>query len=134
MRVRALAVLVAVAGLAACAAPDGPASPERLGRFAGLVARCGCSDVTLSRMLADYPPTLAGRYSTDDIRRVRGFIEVGGAENFSNQLPICAEVCSQTCAVNAVALPVGGRPTGDGRACTVTEGRLNLTTGWADLD
>lgn len=120
--------------LAACAGADRPASPERLGRFAGLVARCGCSDVTVSRMLADYPPSVAGRYSPDDVRRLRGFIEMGGSENFSNQVPICAEVCSQTCLVNAVVLPLGGRPAGDGAACTISESRLNLTTGWTDLE
>jgi hypothetical protein len=120
--------------LAACAGADRPASPERLGRFAGLVARCGCSDVTVPRMLADYPPSLAGRYAADDLRRLRGFIEMGGSENFSNQVPICAEVCSQTCAVNAVVLPLGGRPAGDGAACAISEGRLNLTTGWTDLE
>ncbi|MGE5475726.1 MAG: hypothetical protein ACM3Q1_03665, partial [Bacteroidales bacterium] len=77
---------VIVLTLAACAGADRPASPERLGRFAGLVARCGCSDVTVLRMLADYPPSLAGRYSPDDVRRLRGFIEMGGSENFSNQV------------------------------------------------
>ncbi|HTH17024.1 MAG TPA: hypothetical protein VL974_10255 [Magnetospirillum sp.] len=119
--------------LSACTAPDRPASPERLGRFMGLVAHCGCSDVSLDRMMAEYPRAVSA-YSAGDINRIRGFIEVGGRENFSNQVPICAEVCSQTCAVNAVVLPLGGRPLGNGAPCALTEGGLHLTEGWSDTE
>lgn len=134
MSVRSVAVLPLILALAGCAAADTPASPERLGRFIGLVAQCGCSDVSLDRMLAEYPHALAGRYSPSEIGHLRGFIQVGGTENFSNQVPICAEVCSQTCAVNAVVLPLGGRSVGDGSACMLTERGLNLTPGWTDSD
>ncbi|MGE5517033.1 MAG: hypothetical protein ACM31D_14580 [Bacteroidota bacterium] len=134
MSVRSIAVLPLILALAGCAAADTPASPERLGRFMGLVAQCGCSNVSLDRMLADYPRVVASRHSPSEPDRLHGFIEVGGTENFSNQVPICAEVCSQTCAVNAVVLPLGGRPVGDGSACALTERGLNLTPGWTDSE
>ncbi|MCR6630604.1 MAG: hypothetical protein NVV74_11445 [Magnetospirillum sp.] len=128
------AVLLSSLLLTACATADQPATPERLGRFMGLVAQCGCSDIPLERMLADYPRALGDRYSPADVARMRGFIETGGTENFSNQIPICADACSQTCLVNAVVQPLGGRTRGDGQACTPTERRLNLTPGWQDMD
>lgn len=131
---RPLVIPVVLLSLAACVGPDRPASPERLGRFMGLVARCGCSDVTPSRMAAEYPRVVAGRYSPAEIERMKGFVQLGVAENYSNQLPICAEVCSQTCAVNAVVTPLEGRRVGDGSACALTEGGLNLTTGWDDTE
>lgn len=131
---RAVAVVILSLSLAGCAGADRPASPERLGRFMGLVAACGCSDVSLSRLLAEYPRAVAGRYSPADLQRLRGFIELGGTENYSNQVPICAEACSQTCLVNAVVVPLDGRPAGDGTACQPTEARINLTTGWLDTE
>lgn len=136
MRVlRARLLLAACLVLAGCAqVGDRPASPERLGRFMGLVVQCGCSDVSLSRMLADYPRAVAGPYSPADLSRMRGFIEVGAGERFTNQIPICAEACAQTCAVNAIVRPLGGRPAGDGATCAITEGSLHLTTGWSDTE
>lgn len=127
----ALGILVLVA---ACTAPDQPASPERLGRFMGLVAQCGCSDLTADRMMAEYGRALAGRYSESELRRMKGFIELGATERFTNQIPICAEVCSQTCQVNAVVKPLGGRLSGDGSTCALGEGDLHLTTGWTDTE
>lgn len=118
---RRLLILALALLAAACAAADRPASPERLGRFMGLVAQCGCSDVSAARLAQSHPD-------------MRGFIELGASENFSNQVPICREACSQTCAVNAVVLPLGGRPAGDGRTCPLTEGGINLTTGWSDME
>ena len=134
MRLGVVAGLALIAMVPACAGSDRPASPERLGRFMGLVVQCGCSDVSLSRMLADYPRAVAGRYPAAEVARMRGFIEVGGTENYTNQVPICAEACSQHCLVNAVVVPLGGRPVGDGAVCAPVEGRLNLTTGWQDTE
>ncbi|MBX9633786.1 MAG: hypothetical protein K2X44_02290 [Magnetospirillum sp.] len=119
---------------AACVAPDLPASPERLGRFMGLVAQCGCSDVTPSRMMAEYERAVAGRYSAAELRRMQGFIDLGATEKFSNQIPICAEICAQTCQVNAVVKPLGGTTMGNGDVCTLTERDLHLTTGWTDTE
>ncbi|MBC7907183.1 MAG: hypothetical protein H7Y60_10615 [Rhodospirillaceae bacterium] len=118
----------------ACTAPDQPASPERLGRFMGLVAQCGCSDVTPNRMLAEYGRAVAGRYSEAELRRMKGFVELGATERFNNQIPICAEICSQTCQVNAVVKPLGGKVRGNGATCPLTERDLNLTTGWTDTE
>lgn len=135
MIARCVLVCSVLLPLLACAgAPDRPASPERMGRFMGLVAQCGCSDIGVSRMVAEYPKALGDRYGADDVRRMRGFVEVGASESFSNQIPICAEVCSQACMVNSVVKPLGGRVVGDGATCPVDEDRLNLTTGWTDLD
>ncbi|HLO76045.1 MAG TPA: hypothetical protein VK196_06270 [Magnetospirillum sp.] len=134
MPLRPVAAALMLLLVAACATGDRPASPERLGRFIGLVGRCGCSDVTADRLLADYPRALGDRYSAADIQRMRGFVDLGAGENFSNQVTICAEICSQTCAVNAVTVPLGGRPSGNGATCALTEGRLNLTTGWDDTE
>ncbi|MGE5476265.1 MAG: hypothetical protein ACM3Q1_06395 [Bacteroidales bacterium] len=134
MIVRPLIASLLLLTLAACAVPDRPASPERLGRFMGLVARCNCSDIGPARMAAEYRRAVAGRYSPAEIERMQGFVQLGGAENYSNQVPICAEVCSQTCAVNAVVMPLGGRPVGDGATCFPSEGGLALTTGWTDTD
>lgn len=121
--------------LTACApSPDRPASPERLGRFMGLVAQCGCSDVTPSRMMAEYGRAVAGRYSEADLRRMKAFVELGATERFTNQIPICAEVCGQTCQVNAVVKPLGGRLLGDDSTCSVGDRDLHLTTGWTDTD
>lgn len=134
MSLRPLAAVSLLLWLAACAAPGQPAAPERVGRFMGLVARCGCSDIAPDRMAAEYPRAVAGRYTPSEIERMKGFVQLGGVENYSNQLSICAEVCAQACAVNAVVLPLGGRPVGDGVACAVTERGLHLTTGWDDTE
>lgn len=120
--------------LGACVAPDQPASPERLGRFMGLVAQCGCSDISPDRMMAEYGRAVAGRYSAAELRRMKGFVELGASERFTNQIPICAEACAQTCQVNAVVKPLGGRAVGDGATCALTEFGLHSTTGWTDTE
>lgn len=95
----------------------------------GLVARCGCSDITTDRMLAEYPRVVSGRYSEADIKAMHGFVDVGVSENYDNQIEICAEACSQTCMVNSVAQPLGGKSSGDGASCLVSERDLHLTEG-----
>lgn len=109
--------------------PDQPASPNRMGRFLGLVANCGCSDIGPDRMLTDYGRALTGRYSAADIKSMHGYVDVGASEKYDNQMVICAEACSQTCMVNSVVLPLGGKPVGDGQSCPVTERDLHLTEG-----
>ena len=110
-------------------APDQPAAPNRIGRFIGLIANCGCSDVTRERMLAEYPRAVSGTYSPDDFRRMHGFVDLGAWETWDNQIVICREACGQTCMVNAIVQPLGGRLSGDGRSCPVTERDLHLTMG-----
>lgn len=127
---------LAALSLFGCTLPpaDQPAHPNRMGRFLGLVASCGCSDITPDRMLAEYPRAVAGRYSEADIRAMRGYVELGAYERFDNQLEICKEACSQTCMVNAVAAPLGGRTNAGVQACLVSERDLHLTTGSADFE
>lgn len=127
-----IAVLVGlVLALSSCTMPaaDQPASPSRMGRFLGLVASCSCSDISPQRMLAEYPRAVAGRYSEAEIKDMHGYVDVGAAEKFDNQMAICAEACSQTCMVNAVVKPLGGMLRGNGATCAVTERDLHLTTG-----
>lgn len=128
---RAIVSLVLALAVAGCSfpAPDQPAAPNRIGRFMGLIANCGCSDISADRMLAEYPRAVAGRYSEADIKAMHGYIDVGAYEKFDNQIVICREACSQTCMVNSVAQPLGGRLSGDGRSCPITERDLHLTEG-----
>ena len=65
---------------------------------------------------------------------MRGYVDLALGENFDNQLEICGEVCAQDCMVNAVVLPLGGLPRGDGTACPVSERDLHLTQGRQDGD
>lgn len=131
----ALFLLLALAP-AACTLPppDQPASPNRMGRFLGLVANCGCSGIDGEHMLAEYPRAVAGRYSEAEIKGMQGYVDLGSLERFDNQMVICAEVCSQTCMVNGVAAPLGGRLRGDGTTCPVTERDLHLTEGVNNSD
>ena len=131
MPLRTLACVLGVLLLASCALPppDQPAAPNRMGRFLGLVANCGCSDIDRDRMLADYPRAVAGRYTEAEIKTMHGYVDVGATENFDNQLIICADTCAKTCMVNAVAAPLGGRLSGDGTTCLVSERDLNLVEG-----
>lgn len=128
---KAFPILALAAALSSCTLPppDQPASPNRMGRFLGLVASCGCSDITPQRMLAEYPRAVTGLYSQADIKKMHGYVDLGAYENFDNQIEICAGACSQTCMVNAVAKPLGGRLRGDGATCLVNERDLHLGTG-----
>lgn len=130
-RFQCLGIVVLSAALASCTLPsaDQPAAPNRMGRFMGLVANCGCSDISRSRMLAEYPRAVAGLYSDADIKAMHGYVDLAITEKFDNQIIICASACAQTCMVNAVAKPLGGRPVGDGRSCLVNERDLHLTEG-----
>ncbi len=109
--------------------PDQPASVPRLGRFIGLVARCECSNISTSRILAEFPRAVSQHYSAAQIDALRGYVELGATERFDNQIVICAEACSQTCMVNAIAGPLGGALQGNGAACLVSERDLHLTMG-----
>lgn len=127
---RRIVALVAVT-LAGCALPppDRPAHPVRMGRFLGLVANCGCSDISPGRMLAEYPRAVAGRYSEADIAAMKGYVDAGASERYDNQIEICKEACSQRCMVNAVAQPLGGKLNPGTPACLVSERDLHLTVG-----
>ena len=131
MRVRLVAVAVLLPCLAGCSLPppDQPAAPNRIGRFIGLIANCGCSDISADRMLAEYPRAVAGRYSEAEVKAMRGYVDLGATEKFDNQIVVCRAACSQTCMVNSVAQPLGGRLGGDGRTCPITERDLHLTEG-----
>lgn len=128
---RTIILLPLALALGACTLPppDQPAWYGRMGRFMGLVSQCGCSDIPAERMLADYPQALGGRYSPAEVKAMRGYIDAALAENFDNQMEICAEVCGQKCMVNAVAEPLGGRTYPGVAACLVSERDLHLTTG-----
>jgi hypothetical protein len=126
-KIAAAALLLALTG---CFLPpaDQPAYPSRMGRFMGLIAHCGCSDVSPDRMIAEYGRAVAGRYSEAEIKSMKGYVDLATVEHFDNQEEICAEVCSQHCMVQAVVGPLGGRPVA-AQACPVTERDLHLTTG-----
>ena len=108
--------------------PDQPAYFSRMGRFMGLVAGCGCSDITVDRMRTDYAKALGGRYSEAEVKAMKGYIEISADEKWQNRPIVCAEVCSQRCMVQAVVEPLGGRGTGE-KACLVSERDLHLTDG-----
>jgi hypothetical protein len=128
---KVLRPLVLALALASCSLPaaDQPAAPNRMGRFVGLIANCRCSDIGPDRILAEYPRAVAGRYSQADVKAMHGYVDVGAYEKFDNQIVICREACSQTCMVNSVVAPLGGKLSGDGRSCPVTERDLHLTEG-----
>lgn len=106
--------------------PDQPAYYARMGRFLGLVASCRCSDVTPERMIADYPKALGGRYTPAEVTAMKGYVELGTTERWDNQESICADACSRSCMVNAVALPLGGRTVPGVAPCLVSERDLHL--------
>lgn len=133
MKRAALLLVLAVSGCA-LPPPDQPAHPYRMGRFLGLVANCGCSDITPDRMLAEYPRAVAGRYSEAEVATMRGHVDVAASERYDNQMEICAATCAQRCMVNAVAEPLGGRITPGVPACLVSERDLHLPTGRYDDD
>ncbi|OAN51279.1 hypothetical protein A6A04_16650 [Paramagnetospirillum marisnigri] len=116
--------------LAGCALPppDQPAHFVRMGRFVGLVANCGCSDITPDRMRADYAQTLGGRYSAAEITAMKGYVDLAASEQWQNRSLVCAEVCSQACMVQSVVEPLGGRRVA-AVGCLVNERDLHLTDG-----
>ncbi len=121
-----LFIALAVAGCT-FTPPDGPPHPSRMGRFLGLVSRCGCADITASRMLAEFPQAVAGRYTPSELATMRGYVADGLYENYDNQIEICAEACGQRCAVETVARALD---VGTGVAtCPITEGGLHTTFG-----
>ncbi|MGE5517034.1 MAG: hypothetical protein ACM31D_14585 [Bacteroidota bacterium] len=128
---RVLLALVLALAVTGCSLPppDQPAAPNRIGRFIGLIGNCGCSDVSSDRLLAEYPRAVAGRYSEAEIKSMHGYVDVGASERYDNQVVICRSACSQTCMVNSVVAPLGGKLTGDGSTCPVTERDLHLTEG-----
>lgn len=121
--------------LAGCAYPsaEDPAYFSRMGRFAGLVAGCGCSDISVERMKAEYPKVLGGRYSEAEVKAMKGYVDLGASEKWQNNIQVCAEVCSQRCMVQAVVEPLGGRGTGVA-PCLVNERDLHLTDGAQTAD
>lgn len=127
---KAVAALVLSLLLTGCALPppDQPAYFARMGRFMGLVANCGCSDISTDRMLKDYALALGGRYSDAEIKAMKGYVDLGASERWPNITEVCAEVCSQRCMVQSVVEPLGGRGTGE-KACLVSERDLHLTDG-----
>lgn len=123
-------VFLCLFALAGCALPpaDQPAYFSRMGRFVGLVANCGCSDVSVERVRADYSLALGGRYGAEEIKAMKGYVDLGATERWENQMIVCAEVCSQRCMVQSVVEPLKGRGTGE-PACLVSERDLHLTDG-----
>jgi len=103
-----------------------------MGRFVGLVANCGCSDISREQAVAEYLKALGGRYSEADAAAMKGYVADGAFERYDNQIEICRETCGQACMVNAVAGPMGGRLVPDVPACPVTERDLHLTPGRFD--
>lgn len=77
-----IAVLALGPALGSCSLPppDQPAAPNRMGRFLGLVANCGCSDIGRDRMLSDYPHAVAGRYTDKQIKDMHGYVDLGAHE------------------------------------------------------
>lgn len=132
MMLRRLFALMAALVVASCSLlppPDQPAAPNRIGRFIGLIANCGCSDIGPERMLVEYPRAVADRYSAAEIKSMHGYVDVGAYERYANQIVICRAACSNTCMVNSVVAPLGGKLAGDGRSCPITERDLHLTEG-----
>ncbi len=127
-----LALALALAGCSQTP-PDQPAYFARMARFMGLVARCECSDITPARMIAEYPKALGGLYSEKEIAAMRGYIQLAASEQWDNEVLMCAEACSQTCMVNTVAAPLGGRTVPGVQACLVSERDLHLTEPFAGM-
>jgi hypothetical protein len=127
MKYAAAALILSL--LAACVPPpDQPAYFARMGRFMGLIANCGCSDIPPDRMIAEYKKAVSGRYSDREVSAMKGYIQLAAVEKWDNHMQICAEICSQRCMVQSVAEPLGGLDTGE-KACLVSERDLHLTDG-----
>lgn len=131
MRTLAALCLLLLAGCA-LPPPDQPAHFSRMGRFLGLAANCGCTDITPDRMAAEYRKALGGRYSESEAAAMRGYVELAATEQWQNRAIVCGEACSQACMVQAVAESMGSR--GPGVApCLVSERDLHMTDG-ANID
>jgi len=117
--------------LAGCFLPpaDQPADPARFGRFAGLIGRCGCTDLGPAQVTARIDRLVAGR-PADEARIIGSYTRLGAEEGWDNQMEICGEVCAQRCMVATVAGTLGAA--GPLAApCPVTERDLHLTEGRA---
>jgi hypothetical protein len=115
--------------LCACVPPpDQPAYHARMGRFMGLIANCGCSDITPDRMVAEYRKALGERYPASAVAAMEGYVKLGATEIWDNMTQVCAEVCAQRCMVQAVVEPLGGHGMGE-KPCLVSERDLHLTDG-----
>ncbi len=125
-RLQVVVALALAVGGCSLPPPDQPAYYTRMGRFLGLVANCGCSNITPERMIAEYPKALGGRYSEAEVKGMKGYVELGTQERWDNQQSICADACMQPCMVNAVAAPLGGRTVPGVAACLVSERNLHL--------
>ncbi|MDO8606839.1 MAG: hypothetical protein Q7R40_09915 [Phaeospirillum sp.] len=127
---RVVAAFVLLPLLAGCILPppDQPAYFSRMGRFMGLVANCGCSDISPDRIRADYGKALGGLYTEAEVKAMKGYVDLGATEQWQNMLLVCAEACSQSCMVQAVVEPLGGRRVAE-KACLVNERDLHLTDG-----
>ncbi|RAU20693.1 hypothetical protein CU669_17285 [Paramagnetospirillum kuznetsovii] len=123
-------LILCLLALGGCMLPsaDQPAHFARMGRFMGLIANCGCSDISVDRMRADFGQALGGRYSAAEIKAMKGYVDLGAAEQWQNMPLVCGEVCSQRCMVQSVVEPLGGRGMGE-KACLVNERDLHLTDG-----
>jgi hypothetical protein len=126
---RSLILFVPLLALGGCFLPpaDQPADAARFGRFVGLVARCGCTDLGVERTAQGLDRLLAGRTDAE-ARTARSYFRLGAEENWDNMIEICGEVCGQSCMVAAVAAPLGGHGP-EIAACPVTERDLHLTEG-----
>ena len=118
--------LCLILAIGAAEAAEQPASVNSIGRFLGLVASCGCSDVSPERMVADYAHVLGSNYSAAEIKAMKGYVELGADEHWDNQASICAGVCIRRCMVNAAVAPLGGRTTPGVDACPISERDMDL--------
>ena len=107
-------------------ATDQPAPINRIGRFLGLVASCGCSDISPERMIADYAQVLGNNYSAAEVKAMKGYVELGADEHWDNQASICAGVCIRRCMVNAAVAPLGGRLSPGIESCPISERDMDL--------
>lgn len=128
---RPLILVVPLLALGSCflPPPDQPADAGRFGRFVGLVARCGCTDLGVERAAQGLDRLLADR-TDSEARTARSYFRLGAEENWDNMVEICGEVCGQRCMVATVAEPLGGHGP-DVVPCPVTERDLHLTDGRA---
>jgi hypothetical protein len=76
MRTLAALCLLLLAGCA-LPPPDQPAHFSRMGRFLGLVANCGCTDVAPDRMAAEYRKAAAAKTDLDtQVKQLKASMDV----------------------------------------------------------